>query len=160
MEIKYLRLLRDNPVGYPNSQIPRPIIPLSISEIEELENLYSSGNSFPQVLREMLYLAGKSCYVLDYGYDGSIEKMQQTVRRFMSQYNRVLTRPFLVLDVYNVLDQFLFVFLDEGDDPVVYQAHYDPDHMEPGQWYKAMLPSLSTFINRVVQRVKEGGSAF
>lgn len=78
----------------------------------------------------------------------------------MSQYNQVLTRPFLVLDAYNVLDQFLFVFLDEGDDPVVCQAYYDLDHMEPGQWYKAMQPSLSTFINRVVQRVKEGGSAF
>ncbi|TDQ77459.1 hypothetical protein [Sphingobacterium yanglingense] len=162
MNIKYLKSLQDYPSHWPNATdgIFDHIEPLSIGEIEGLELTFNNGLPFPLALRELLYLAGKSCYTLDYGYQGSIQKMQQDVRKFMQKWDRELTRPFLVIDVYNILDQFLFVFLDEGEDPVVYQAEYDPDDLPEGQWYEAMQPSLSTFINKVVARVKAGGSAF
>ncbi|TDQ77460.1 hypothetical protein [Sphingobacterium yanglingense] len=162
MDIKYLVPLKDYPARSPYavSGSTYEIEPLPIHEIESLEQTYNSGDTFPLALRELLFLAGGYCYALDYGYDGSIESMQQKVRQFMQEWDRELTRPFLVIDVYNILDQFLFVFLDEGEDPVVYQAEYDPDDLPEGQWYEAMQPSLSTFINKVVARVKAGGSPF
>ncbi|TDQ77458.1 hypothetical protein [Sphingobacterium yanglingense] len=162
MEIKYLKLLQDNPYEYPAADENNryPIVSLSITEINDLETSFNNGLAFPLAVRELLYLAGKRCYALEYGYQGSIQKMQQDVRKFMQEWNRELTRPFLVIDVYNILDQFLFVFLEEGDDPVVYRAEYDPNHLPEGQWYEAMQPNLSTFINKKVQYVKAGGSAF
>lgn len=53
MIIEYLKTLRDNPIinGY-------NIEGISETEIQQLEQLYNNGNTFPKVLRELLYLAG------------------------------------------------------------------------------------------------------
>ena len=162
MEIKYLQLLRDNPEEYPKNKEGRkhPIRPFSIVEIEQLESAYNSGKKFPLALRELLFLAGNSCYVLEYGYKGNMESVQEIVREDLALANKVISRPFLAIDIYNMFDQFVFVFLDEGDDPPVYEGYYDPEDMGESSLYRKIQPSLSTLINRKVQRVQAGGSAF
>jgi hypothetical protein len=64
MEIKYLKELELNP-----TLRNQTIKPIPESEISELEQLYNDGKEFPLALRELLFLAGSYCYVLDYGID-------------------------------------------------------------------------------------------
>lgn len=60
-------------------------------------------------------------------------------------------------------DQFIFVYLDEGDDPATHEAHYyhDPvvDYNEP-TWITNVTPTLSNLINQLVDRVKQGRNPF
>jgi hypothetical protein len=59
MKIEYLAKLKDNPSAYPNDKDYKSTIqPILIEEIEHLEQLYNSGNPFPKVLKELLFLAG------------------------------------------------------------------------------------------------------
>jgi hypothetical protein len=70
MEIKYQTTLNNNPVINPTGQMGGGskysfvLKPLTIEEIVELETTYNSDNQFPASLRELLFLAGKRCYVL------------------------------------------------------------------------------------------------
>jgi len=155
MEIEYLIYLKDNPSG--NWSVE----PISLQEIVHLEKLYTNGNSFPKALKELLFLAGKYCYVLDYGVFESQQQMQDFVRSEMVDENRVITRPFFAVDVYNSGDQFIFIYLDEGDDPPTYEAHLYHDPMrDGGDWIWQVTPSLSALINHGIDRVKQGRNPF
>jgi hypothetical protein len=164
MEIKYLTLLRDNPIGNPsNPDFLRAIKPISLQEIAQLEQLYNDGGMFPKALKELLFLAGKSCYVLDYGRKETMAEMQEDVRRRMTAKSRILPRPFFAIDVYNAGDQFLFVFLDEGDNPPTYEGlyYYDPEvDSDYPQWYHPLGVTLSELIEDGVNRVKQGRNPF
>ena len=92
MEIKYLNHLKSNPVK-PGSMKYWVIEPLSITEIQNLEQIYNNSQEFPKALRELLWLAGKYCYVLDYGIYENLHLMQQSVRDCMLEQNRVITKP-------------------------------------------------------------------
>jgi hypothetical protein len=158
MEIKFLKDLENNPVRYGVSK-DYPIIPLTEPQISNLEQLYNNNNPFPKALKELLYLAGGYCYVLDYGTNASQQEMQDFVRAEMLDEGRSITRPFYVIDVYNALDQFLFVYLDEGDNPPVREAHY-VDSITRSNWITLVDSSLSNYINGLVQRVKNGQNPF
>ena len=123
MKIQYLIELQNNPTKF-GKLINSSIVPISEEEIKQLETKYNNGKQFPKALRELLFLAGNDCYVLDYGLDDSQQELQEFVRGRMREKNRVITRPFYVIDVYNALDQFQFVYLDEKDDPAVHEGHY------------------------------------
>lgn len=84
MEIKYMKMLHDNPSQYPgktpefsNKGISFPGGP--IKGIEKLEQDY--GAPFPVALKEFLYLAGDFCYVR-YDERGSIIEENQYLRKF------------------------------------------------------------------------------
>ena len=164
MEIQYLTLLRDNPIANPSTpDFLNAIEPITLQEIAQLEQLYNSGNPFPKALKELLYLAGKSCYVLDYGIRETKAGMQDYVRSKMAAKNRTLPRPFFAIDVYNAGDQFLFVFLDEGDNPPTYEGlyYYDPEvDSDYPQWYHPLGVTLSELIDHKVDRVKQGRNPF
>lgn len=152
MEIKFLKDLLNNPkrLSIENKSI-------SVREIDQLEILYNNGSPFPKVLRELLYLAGKLCYVLDYGIDETQEDLQKFVRENIEDFNKTIIRPFFVIDVYNANDQFLFVYLDEADDPGVYQAIYYDDE---DNWISLVENKLSVYISSLVERAKEGRNPF
>lgn len=159
MDIHFLQHLRDNPSAYPNDTDYKDTIePISLEEIEHLEQLYNNGIPFPKALRELLYLAGNDCYVLDYGMYDSQELMQIAVREWMVNYNRSLTRPFFAIDVYNAEGQFLYVYLDEGDNPFVYQA-YLPTRSDIVP-FKSFNKTLSDFIKVHIDMVKQGYNPF
>ncbi|WP_343534727.1 SMI1/KNR4 family protein [Pedobacter sp.] len=151
MEIQYLTYLRDSPIGN------WPIKPISLSEIEQLETLYNNGDSFPKALKELLFLAGKYCYVLDYGVFDDLQEMQDFVRSEMAEENKTITRPFFAIDVYNLGDQFIFVYLDEGDDPPTYELHY---YSDDNDWIWEVTPTLSELINQGIDKVKQSINPF
>ena len=147
MNIVYLKKLKEN--SFQNESI-------SIAEIQQLEQQYNSGNLFPKALRELLYLAGKYCIVLDFGVEDSQEHLQEYVRGKMINKGKTITRPFYVIDVYNAVDQFLFIYLDEGDNPGVFEGHY----YENQDWITKVDDTLSMYIDDLVERVKEGRNPF
>jgi hypothetical protein len=151
MEIKYLKLLQENPTdGYSfNKPIPE-------SEITELEVLFNEGKIFPRALREILFLAGNFCYVLDFGIEDTQRELQEFVREELKETNQNISRPFYAIDTYNGNDQFLFIFLDEGDDPPVYQAQYYEENL--GVY--TITNSLSGYIEDLIKRVKQGRNPF
>jgi hypothetical protein len=152
MDIKYLMMLNQYPSVTMRTGYVKRIEKLPIEEIVNLEYIYNSGYTFPKALRELLYLAGKSCYVLDYGRNNSQEEMQQRARGWFTAFGRLgpnIERPFYVIDVYNAGAQFLFVYLDEGkDDPIVYEANLDMSDIDDGEpFIHSLERTLSTYLN-------------
>lgn len=160
MELEFMKDLRDNPAAYPNSAGFKGLIkPITASEIDHLEELYNNGSKFPKALRELLLLAGKSCYVLDYGLYDTQQDLQESVRTYMSEESRVIDRPFFAIDIYNHSDQFLFVYLDEGVNPAVYEGFYE-DRDDLPSWITLVSKSLSSYIETLIDRVKMGRNPF
>lgn len=159
MNIEILTYLRDNPIKYPNDTEYRgEIRGIALNEIEELEQLYNNGIAFPKGLRELLFLAGDYCYVLDTGWYDSQEDMQIAAREWLVKFSKNISRPFFVIDVYNATDQFLYVYLDEGDNPYVYQA-YLPERSDIEHFY-SLNKKLSEYINGLIDTVKQGYNPF
>lgn len=153
MEIKYLEQLQKNPIPYPNEkEFSGEIKGISESEITNLEQLYNNGNHFPKVLKELLYLAGKSCYVIDWGPCDTQEKLQEFVREVIQEENHIITRPFYVFDSTSGI--YLFIYLDEGDNPVYHVMDpYEPDN---SKWIKKWNKSIQQLVHDGVELVKEG----
>ena len=158
MEIKYLTQLKNNPSAYPmDVKYPQTIVPIPLSEIAQLEKLYNNNSPFPVALKELLFLAGDYCYVLDTGTFDTQQEMQEYVRGKLISEDLLISRPFFVIDVYNAPDQFLFVYLDEGDNPAVYEAIY---YNETPNRIHHINDSLSGYIDALIERVKEGRNPF
>lgn len=153
MEIQYLQYLRDNPKA--SSEARFSIESISLEEIEQLEIKYNNGKQFPKALRELLFLAGEYCYVLDYNIFDSQEELQDEAREWLQKYNRTINRPFFAIDAYNAGEQFLFVYLDEGDDSLVMSA-YLPQRNDV-QFIESMQnKKLSEFIKGRIDTIKQG----
>lgn len=158
MEITYLQYLRDNPVKQGLTK-DFPIESISLQEIEQLEEMYNNGNPFPKALKELLFLAGNFCYVLDYGIWDTQQELQDAVREKMADENRIISRPFYVVDTYNSGDHFIFIYLDEGDNPPTFVGHYR-DRDDRPNWITPITPTLSKLINDGIDRVKQGRNPF
>lgn len=154
MQIDYLKELMNSP--YPPNMQFQAIEAISETEITHLQQLYNNGNPFPKALQELLFLAGSYCYVLDYGIYDTQEELQEYVRNELEEVDKVITRPFYVIDIYNGNDQFLFIYLDESDDPKVYEGYY---YKDVSNW-RLVSNSLSKYINALIIRVKEGRNPF
>ena len=159
MEIEYLKYLEENPIKKGTSQ-DWPIRSISLSEIETLENKYNNATPFPKALRELLFLAGEYCYVLDYGTHKSQDDLQKAERECLIDYGRSITRPFYVIDCYNDYESFLYVYLDEGDNPEVYAAYLPNSMTDNPPTFYSLGKSLSDYINSLIDRVKQGINPF
>lgn len=149
MEIKLLKTLQSNNVDDDN-------YPLSMTEIEDLELKYNSGHPFPTSVRELLFLAGKYCMVLEYGLADSQYEIQDAMRRELTNSGLNIARPFLVFDVINRTDGFVFVYLDEDQqDPAVYFANLDIED-EDTPFLNPLDKTLSEFIAERVNNLEEG----
>ena len=167
MEIKYQTALSTNPIIKPTGQMINGLIrafvlkPLTIDEIVNLEATYNNGNQFPPSLRELLFLAGQNCYVLDYGLTDTQEEMQNDARDWLVDYGFSITRPFFVIDVHRGSDIFLFVYLDEGtNDPIVWQADLDKNLPSGYSWLTNLKASLSSFVNARISYLQRGMSPY
>ena len=157
MEIKYLKQLADHPaINFLDSNNPEVLKPLSETEVALLENNYNNRNQFPGALRELLLLAGKDCYVFDYGRHDSLV-LQNSVRNSLTEYSRSMDRPFFAIDVYGGNSLFMFVYLDEGNAPGVYQVDLEE---EDHTWIRGLGLTLSSLINNSVIKMLKGISPF
>lgn len=155
MDIEYLQQLRDNNIKYGTTMnFENRGIPLS--EIQLLEQLYNSGNPFPKVLKELMFLAGDICYVCDYGPTESQQDLQEWKRETMQDYNRAFNRPFYIYSIYS--DNFYFIFLDEGNNPTVYEAN---PSLEGSNWYRSLgNQTIQSIVNIGIDRVKKGQNPY
>lgn len=153
MNIVYLKKLQENPkLEINESGDFSSIQGISEIEISQLEQLWNSGNSFPVVLKELLFLAGTNCYVFDYGITEDQNDMQEWVREQMTEMNKIISRPFYAIDLYGG-DQFLFIYLDEGDNPDIYQASA---YESGANWYRKTSNTIKSLSEKRIARVKEG----
>lgn len=155
MEIKYLRTLSENlTLEYEKANYTYKVEPMAMDEILNLESLYNQGRLFPIALRELLLLAGESCYVLDYGWEDTRQDMQEAVRAGLIEYNRTINRPFFALEVFNGTESFLFVYLDENvDDPTVYLAFLPTIPNRKNPWLESIGKKLSGLLSFRINRL-------
>ena len=159
MNIEILTYLRDNSTLEINkSGSLKTIRGISETEISRIEQLYNNGNVLPKALRELLFLGGDYCFVLDTGWYDSQEDMQTAARSWLTKYNKNIARPFFAIDVYNAGEQFLYVYLDEGENPFVYQA-YLPDGYGT-ESFTNLNKKLSEYINSLIDMIKQGNNPF
>lgn len=160
MIIEYLKKLKDYPAAYPNDiEYKDEISGLTVLEIQQLEQAWNGGKEFPKSLRELLYLAGKKCYCVDYNIWGSQQEMQVGLREMMQDDGHSFNRPFYIVDNYGG-DQFCFVYLDEDqNDPKVYE--YVGDALDRNDVLDRNLGyTLSRMIEMGVEAVKDGRNPF
>lgn len=160
MIIEYLKKLKDYPAAYPNDiEYKDEISGLTVLEIQQLEQAWNGGKEFPKSLRELLYLAGKKCYCVDYNIWSSQQEMQVGLREMMQDDGHNFSRPFYIVDNYGG-DQFCFVYLDEDqNDPKVYE--YVGDALDRNDVLDRNLGyTLSRMIEMGVEAVKDGRNPF
>lgn len=160
MDIEFLKVLQNNPnLEINNSGHFSKIEGISISEIQQLEQTWNGGKEFPKSLRELLYLAGKKCYCVDYNIWESQQEMQVGLREMMQDDGHSFSRPFYIVDNYGG-DQFCFVYLDEDqNDPKVYE--YVGDALDRNDVLDRNLGyTLSRMIEMGVEAVKDGRNPF
>ncbi|MDB5156986.1 MAG: hypothetical protein JWR50_1693 [Mucilaginibacter sp.] len=160
MDIKYLTSLNNNPsIQEIKGGFVKTLQPITITKINNLEYMYNGGNPFPVALRELLFLAGKYCYVLDFGLFESQAAMQEKSRSWLKQSTHSIDRPFFVIDVYNAGEQFLFVYLDEDlNDPMVYEA-FLPVKIG-ADFIESLNQSLSEYIGAGLKKILSGENPF
>ncbi|WP_304062436.1 SMI1/KNR4 family protein [Pedobacter glucosidilyticus] len=152
MEIEYLNDVKNYPSKY-STGYTATNKPITLIEILELEKKYNNGNYFPKSLRELLFLAGNYCNVLDYGICKSQNELQELVKENLEEENINLDKPFYIIDVYIAGTQFFFVYLDINDNPPVYEGiiNFKDNKIE----IKEISESLSKFLSHLIELEKE-----
>ncbi len=153
MEIEILTYLRDNPAECPGDlEYEGKIVSMPFSEIQDHEVTYNNGLPFPKALRELLFLAGKRCYVLTHNVL-DVNELQEEPREWLKENNKVIHHPFYVIEICDIAESFLFVHLDEDDDPIVRHAElYCEEYNVP---FISSLCRLSAFINHRIDMKKK-----
>jgi hypothetical protein len=152
MNIQYLKSLKDNPTR-DGDMTNRPS---SMDEIISLERQYNNGQPFPKALRELLYLAGAYCIIFDYGLNANQQELQQEAREMLIEDNRTINRPFYAMEVRDG-EIFMFVFLDEGEDPMMHEA---VPYLTDERWNRRLKMTLSQFCDLSIEDVKRGENPF
>lgn len=171
MEIKILKELKENftrdgffnqPLGYIEATANHPDDPfdeaITIQKISELEDTYNNGNPFPRALKELLYLAGDYCIVLDYSPKDSAGDLQEDVREELERCGYSISRPFFCFDSLSAYtnNEFAFVYTDVTvDDPLIYIANMKKKIIKDESG-----GTLSQFINSRLEDVKKGFNPF
>jgi hypothetical protein len=137
MEVKYLKLVADNPSrdGFTNEG-------MSEIEIQELERIYNAGKIFPQCLREYLFLAGRYS---NFGFDvmDDIATTNIEARGALQRQKQVIPEPFFVVAQYGGCEYIDFVRLDTNlEDPMVYEAAI---YMPAGGYGRLITDENSTY---------------
>ena len=159
MEIKYLVVLGENPIKN-ILDLNFLTLPLSLEEVSQLELRYNNDYPFPIALKELLYLAGSYCHVLNYGDYETQQELQEFVRGKLLKEHHPMPRPFFVIEICKANFQFLFIYLDEGNNPPVYKAHYDSERLSLNQAPEVEHQSLSDLISSRIERFKNEGNSF
>ena len=158
MNIKYLKSFQEN-ISNLRGSISRG---LNIEEITFLEEKLNNGNSFPKALKEYLYLAGEyntlGFDTQGIGYGGNeYLAMMEFYEKKMKQKGLKMEKPYLILHSHDG-ECFLFLYLDEGDDPQPYNFGVDEGYRsENGEIiFKTPQNSFSELVDVLVDRALKG----
>ncbi len=157
MKIEYLKILEENPNRGDDPLFTNE--PISLEEIEELEQLYNNGKPYPKALKELLYLAGNYCHALDYG-GGSLSAMnsEKYMRKFVERSRARVNgptppRPYHIIEIIDGGSVFLFVYLDEGDNPEVHEGITDYEDEN----FRSLKRTIPEFIKARIDSFKKWG---
>lgn len=155
MEIEYLKDVKEYQSRYPtskewtatNEQLP-------LEEIIRLEKEYNNSKPFPKALRELLFLAGEYCNILE---SESNAETQLYVQELLEKNKQKISRPFYVIEMNYSSVAFWFIYLDEGDDPPVYQGIIKRDYQSDSTNFKidTIESSLSSLLSKLIIHSKE-----
>ncbi|WP_444670956.1 SMI1/KNR4 family protein [Flavobacterium columnare] len=155
--MKYQVKLQDNIGLYSQNTVPA-----NINEITSIEK--ELGILIPMAIKEFFLLVGND---YDYLWDGGgADKISRLIYnknlaiKLLNECGVFFSRDYFVFSSYSG-DQFMFVYLDEGDDPPVYrfetELFYCGDDYMPGSstWsfpkgVSKIADSFSEMINNVV----------
>lgn len=154
MEIQYLKYLEKHPQRRPSDPVNKG---MTETEIAALETQYNNGDPFPKVLKELLFLAGKECYALDYGLNEDAGELQINVREILTEANDTVNATFFALSVFEA-EQFMFIYLN-GDDPTVYRYYRHAEHYNEEK-ITNIEKTTSKFFLDIARRVISGGPKF
>jgi|GEM_PF-705012 len=154
-DIKYLSILLDYPSPYSEEHLTN--CPLSYDSIKnpipdtvgillaihKLETTYNGGHPFPMVLRELLFIGGRSNWVMG----GRFPDEHDHVAFLLHEEGLTIERPFFVLEEWE--SGFHFIYLDEAtEDPIVYVSDFETE--EDGTLsITALEHTVSGLINRI-----------
>lgn len=165
MEIKYLQSMQQNPVLWGDESRG-----ITLERIKELEQKLNNGKEFPKAFREYLFLGGDYNHLgfdshgIGYDYKNMTTTkgedfiaLKEYYEKKMPKYKVSLNRPYIILDSYDGLS-FMFIYLDEGDDPRVYNFGVDPDYRDDNGEIIYPIPekTFSELINRLVDYALRG----
>ena len=155
MELIYLQKLKDTPKKNFTGTIDYNK-PISISEINQLESNYNSGNPFPKALKELLFIAGDYCPYLDKGLTDTQQEFQDSIIEDLGYENVNITRPFYAIDDFmGIGEYFMFIYLDEGKpNPPVHMAQIISEGILEVTDFS---PSLSEYLNLLIDDAKVTG---
>lgn len=149
MDIKYLQALDKNrKIGV------REIEGVSEEEIQKVEEKFNI--KFPRAYREFLFLAGEYKGALPL-YDTSNLKTlasdwhQELMYEVMEEFGTKIDRPFWLYAESNGCEQFVFFYLDEGDDPYIHIVDYD-DNDDDKQVVKKSKNTFSKGIEGAIEQ--------
>lgn len=153
MEIKYLTILKDNPSEYSDGRLgnrPLSYHPINntnpdstgiISAIEQLEITYNGGNTFPLLLRELLFIGGRTNWALG----GRFPDEHENVVFILQERGIIISRPIFVIEEWE--SGFHFIYLDEtAEDPKIYFSDFEVD-VNSSLYVSEHKKSLSELIN-------------
>ncbi|CAA0205625.1 SMI1/KNR4 family protein [Tenacibaculum maritimum] len=149
MEIKYLKKL------VKNSTIRKSTIRgVSEEKINKVEKKFNI--KFPQAYREFLFLAGDYCGALPLYDTADLETLasdwhQEIMHEVLGEYGTKIERPFWLYAESNGCEQFVFFYLDEGDDPYIYVVDYD-DNDDSKQIIKKSVNTFSKGIEGAIEQ--------
>lgn len=145
MKLEYLKNLEN--IHTSNKRISKiGVSEIDISLLEEKLNL-----SFPKAYKEFLFIAGNRDGILgdwNRGFD-NLEGIQEEAEESFNNVGLGL-RNFFAFAEYGG-DQFLFFFLNEGDNPPVYaydEMKIHKDEYGNPSYYKKTKPSFTDFIEK------------
>lgn len=148
MELEYLKNLENLYLNH--KKLSR--IGVSMKEITELES--SLNVKLPKAYKEFLLIAGRRDGILS-GWNRNFDDLDsaQEYAREAFQGVGLNMKPFWCFAEYNDADSSLFFFLDEGENPPVYNFVADKvivDDNGEEVFYKRTYESFSAFIEKCI----------
>ncbi len=130
---------------------------MSMTEIQDLETALNHGNPFPKAFREYLYIGGKyNALGFNTGL-GDFKGMDTYYKKKVKARGLKIDRPYLIIDSFEGYI-FMFIYLDEGDNPTVWFCSIDEDYdSEDGKSiWKLPDPNFSALVDDLVNKALKG----
>ncbi|WP_442264915.1 hypothetical protein ACSIGC_11230 [Tenacibaculum sp. ZS6-P6] len=158
MEFTFLKKLNEVKDSLENSPvILRNPEGNSVEEIYEYQKVFNQGLPLPKSLIEYLFISGKFCPL---GFDvveGNYLGLRKYYDKKLEERGVKIERPFMIFDNFEG-ESFMFVYLDEGDDPQPWNCSVNEDYDSEDNEiiWKVPHPTFSDLVNALVDRAIKG----
>ena len=150
MTIKYLQELQN--LDYQSLGRTWVNEPKSTTEILSLEQQYNAGRPFPDVLRELLYIAGNGCPLIEL----RPINLQQQIRSELNESGHSISQNFFGFDFLDFGSFSLVYTNDNTPDPKVYHVELDPSEEEHTEFIEDSDFTLLKLLKHRINKVNQG----